>query len=698
MIVGGTTMRTRLLPRSHEPWKPHAYQTKAVNFLLNRGSAILFLDPGLGKTSIVLEAFSILLEEKRAKRMLVVAPKRVCELVWRQEGQKWSQFRHLKFEFLHGRKKDDLIKSDADVFLINPEGINWLATKTWGKRFPFDTVVIDELTRFKNAQAVRHKALLPRLSNVARRWGLTGTPVPNGYMDLFGQLLIIDDGVALGKYFTHFRNKYFESGYTGFDWVLRQGSRAAIEAAIKPYVLRMKAEDYIDMPDVVENIIKIQMSPKGRKAYEKMRKDTIVELAGERVVAANAAGVYSKLKQMANGAVYVTDEFDDSVRKVLPVHDDKIEALKDLVEELQGTPLLIGYEFNHDLDRIRAALGDIPHLGKGVTGAQAQYLERKWNRNEIPVMAAHPASAGHGLNFQGGSAHHLAWFSVTWDYELYDQFLRRLRRQGNMSARIFNHIFVVENTMDEKVLVSRDEKSMTQGTLLDALNDVIYREGESPAPVQGALGKEDNVVRKLSRRSKPRAEEPAEVEEVEEDEIEEEEAPRRTRRSKRPSRRSRAEEPVDEEEEEDETEEEEQPKPRRSSRSASKRKLRGKAAAEEDEADDDGEDDDDSPLPQKGKRAFSKAVQDALDGDEEDEDEVAEEAPKPKRRSKKAAPAKKTVGAGAGGLEDAIDVLLEKLADHRNLSANQFGAITSAMSNLKYGMEEPGQVGVGSLR
>lgn len=652
MMQGGTTAKMRRVKPSYELWKPHMYQEKATDFLCERGSAALFLDPGLGKTSITLNAFCRLQDAGRVKQpMLVVAPLRVCQLVWEQEGQRWEQFRHLTFTLLHGPRKKAKLQEKSDVFLINPEGVPWLVDQFWGKRLPFSVVTIDELTRFKNSQALRHKKLHPKLAKVQYRWGLTGTPIPNGYMDLFGQMKLLDDGASLGRWFSHFRNKYFDKDFSGFTYTLRRGATKAIEEAIRPYVLRMSAEDYLEMPRLIPDIRPVVMPPAARKTYEKMKRDMVVDLEGQKIEGSNAAAVYSKLKQMGNGAVYHGDGFMEP-KKTIHIHDAKIEAMQELVDELAGTPLLIGYEFNHDLVRLRKALGDPPYLGKGVSGKKAQEIENAWNKGELPILLAHPASAGHGLNLQKGNACHLAWFSMTWDYELYDQFIRRIMRQGNKSMRIFNHVFIVENSIDIK---SRDvikQKGLKQHAFFDALNTEIYQDGKvGTSPDEAILENEDTtMVRKLSRRSKRKVED-----QVEDDQLEGEE----------------------------EEEQEEQPKrvSRRGASSGTKRKLRGKAVEEEEEEEEEQEEGEEEPVSKRARSNFSKAVQKRLSKDEEageeeseegeEEEEQPEEKPVSKRRgvrkSSKSTTTRKAVvedepeEEGGGGIELDYDLLAEAL-------------------------------------
>ncbi len=476
---------------------------KAVEHLATRMSAGLALDPGLRKTSITLAAFCRLKEQKMVRRMLVIAPLRVCRTVWRQEGVKWTEFNHLRFSLLHGAKKLERLKEDADIYLINPEGVAWLAKLYFGRSLPFDIVTIDELTKFKNHAAERSKALRPRLKGVARRWGLTGSLAPNGFMDVFGQQLMLDDGAALGKYITHYRDQYFQVDYNGFDYTLMPGAEKRIIARIAPYWLQMSADDYLELPPLVQDVRLLEMEPAARSAYSKMKKDMLAELPEGVVTAANAAATYSKLSQMANGACYITDDLGTQ-RTVANLHDTKLDALEELVEELNGQPLLVAYEFNHDLERLRARFGaGLPHLGKGTTEKQeADYIAR-WNRNELPILACHPASAGHGLNLQEGNAAHVCWFSPTWDLELYDQFIRRVRRSGNVAQRIFNHILAVRDTIDELKLTALSDKDTTQSRLLRGLNAEILRDAETQAAGNVAVRKEPTMsaVAKLSRQS-----------------------------------------------------------------------------------------------------------------------------------------------------------------------------------------------------
>jgi len=496
------TASTRRVPPSHQPWEPWDYQRRAVEFLTQQNSAALFLDPGLGKTAITLAAFAALSSASAVPlRMLVVAPLRVVQTVWQQEAKKWSQFRHLRFSVLHGPHKKERLKDDADVWLINPEGCQWLANEFFGRSLPFDTVVIDELTKFKNPKAVRSKSLRPRLKTVRRRWGLTGTPIPNGYLDLFGQFLMIDDGAALGKYITHYRDSYFQPDFNGFDYVLQPGAAKRIENRIAPYVLRMSAEDYLDLPPLVDDVRYVDLEPAARAAYSQMKKQMLATLPEGVVTGANAAAVYSKLKQMANGAVYMNDSPAQGQNRIVSnLHDTKLDALEELVEELCGQPLLVAYEFNHDLERLLQRFPGTPYIGAGVSGKKTQEIIDDWNAGNTTILLAHPASAGHGLNLQGSGASHIGWLGPIWDLELYEQFIQRVYRQGNKSKRVVNHIFVARSTIDELVMCSLKDKSTTQERLLKNLTTEILRDADSPAGALPAIKESTTMeARKLSR-------------------------------------------------------------------------------------------------------------------------------------------------------------------------------------------------------
>lgn len=448
----------------------HEYQRSGAAHLWNSsatgGVAALWLDPGYGKTMIVLHAFKALYDAGIVKNMLIVAPLRVAQTVWAQEVEEWATLQGLVACRLHGTKKEKwLERRDVNIWIINYEGIPWFAKKCKDGFFDrLDVVVFDEVRRMKNAQGKRFKAARPITALAKYKWGLTGTPASNGLMDLFGQFLILDDGLALGKYITKYRAAYFEQGYDGFTYIPRPGSQDMIEERIQPYIYR--ADGFLDLPEFVNDIRRVPLPAGAMKKYKDLKRDLILEIQedGDKITAANAAVLVGKLKQMANGRVY------DEDRKIIELHSAKKEALEDLIEELGDEQLLIAYEYNHDLTQLREILGeDVPYMGAGVNEKTAMDNVDRWNSGEIKVMCAHPASAGHGLNLQKGNAHHILWWGPTVDLDHYIQFNRRLLRQGNKASHVVVHTFVAEGTVDESVIVTREVKDGLQSGLLSAL-------------------------------------------------------------------------------------------------------------------------------------------------------------------------------------------------------------------------------------
>ena len=449
----------------------------------------LLLDPGLGKTAITLAAFKVLQATEVVRRMLVVAPLRVCESTWPEEVEKWTDFTGLKTVVLHGRKKEKLLESDADIFLINPEGIEWLVQrkkhlKKWRSEREFpggwpEMLVIDESTRFKHYDTNRFKALKMVLGEFDRRYILTGTPAPNGYEDLWGQYYMLDQGDRLEEFITRFRMKFFIPSYDGFGWQIRDDSAMeAIQERISDITLRLDAEDYLDLPALIHKNIYVDLPIDARRTYDELEKEFLLELREGEVTAVNAGVLTSKLRQVANGRVYLDVEGDimalegDAVpkkhREVAIIHDAKVRAVRELVDELNGQPLLIAYEFRHDLDAIRKEFGkDLPVLGAGTSATKGKKICQAWNRGEVPILLAHPASAGWGLNLQDGG-HHMCWFAETWNLEHFTQLVGRQWRQGQRFPVFVYHV-VAKHTIDATIVQAREEKDVTQKTLLDTL-------------------------------------------------------------------------------------------------------------------------------------------------------------------------------------------------------------------------------------
>lgn len=483
------TAQQKLFAVSQEDWRPHAYQKKAVKFLLEHACSALFLDPGLGKSSITLAALSILFKKKLASKVLVIAPLRVCYNVWPAEVEKWTDFSHLKVVVLHGDNKDELLKSDADIFVINPEGLDWLLkpekvkSKTGKttpavdvrrfKKFGFDTLVIDELTKFKNYSSIRFKMLTQVHTTFGRRFGLTGSPAANGLLDLFGQCYILDEGRSLGQYITHFRNKYFDTP-NKFVYTLKHGAADEIYKAVEPLALRMAAEDYLEMPELIVNNIYVDMPDKAWKVYFDLEDDLFTAIDDKAIVASNSGVALGKLRQVVGGAIFedkeVTEEgfkINTGKRKFIELHDAKLDALEDLVEELQGEPILIAYEFHHERDRLRKRFPKAV-FAADYSAKDFKKIEDAWNAGEIPMLCGNAVSISHGLNMQK-SGKHVAWYTTTFDYEVYDQFIRRLRRQGSVNKRIWVHHLLVKGTVDMMVYGLIKAKAKGQKALFEAI-------------------------------------------------------------------------------------------------------------------------------------------------------------------------------------------------------------------------------------
>jgi SNF2 family DNA or RNA helicase len=439
----------------------HPYQWRGHEEILNKSHCGLFLDMGLGKTVTTLTAISDLIYERlEVDRVLVVAPKRVAESVWIQEAQKWEHLRHLRFSLITGSasKRQTALKKDADVYLVSRDNIAWLCGLFGGSKLPFDMLVIDELSSFKNHASVRFKALKLVQSSFSRIVGLTGTPAPNGLIDLWAQIWLLDRGERLGKTITAYRESFFNRAYSGFGYDIRSGSSEDIHQRIGDIVVSMKAEDYLDLPKRITNIVRIGMSDELKRQYKEFEREKVLELfeAGETITAANAAALTNKLLQFANGAVY------DSQKEVHHVHDLKLEALEDIVEAAQGAPILVAWAYKSDADRIER---HFKKLKPRRLGGDADVLD--WNAGKIPMMLMHPASGGHGLNLQKGG-HIVVWFGNTWSLELVEQFNARVDRQGQTKTPII-YILAIAGTMDERVIDVVDGKSETQSHLMDAV-------------------------------------------------------------------------------------------------------------------------------------------------------------------------------------------------------------------------------------
>lgn len=446
-------------------YKAHEYQEYATKFIEENEESAVFLECGLGKSVITLTAIKNLMARGEVSRVLVVAPLRVGKTTWPEEIGKWDHLAGLTYAVAIGSVAERLsaVKAQADITIINRENVEWLIDKS-GMPFDYDMLVIDELSSFKSFKAKRFKALLKVRPQITRVVGLTGTPSSNGLMDLWAEFRLLDLGERLGRYITRYRLAYFtpdkRNAQVVFSYKPLPGAEERIYDKIDDITISMRASDYLKLPSLVMNTVVVEMGDKEKEIYDNLCDDMVVSLGDNEIDAVNAASLSNKLLQMANGAVYGEEQ---SVHRI---HDEKLNALEDLIESANGKPVLVAYWFKHDLARIKAKF---PFVREIKTDADI----RAWNRGEIEVGIIHPASAGHGLNLQtGGST--LIWFGLTWSLELYQQTNARLYRQGQKNTVVIHHI-VTKGTIDERVLKALEKKEKTQNSLIDAVKAELRR-------------------------------------------------------------------------------------------------------------------------------------------------------------------------------------------------------------------------------
>ena len=446
-------------------YKPHDYQKYATEFIVTHPVAAVILQMGLGKTVCTLDAINQLMYDSfEIRKVLVIAPLRVAKVTWSDEICKWSNLSHLRYSIAVGTEKERVaaLNADADIYIINRENVQWLVEKS-GVPFEYDMVVIDELSSFKNWNSKRFKAFMKVRPRVKRVVGLTGTPSPNGMMDLFAQFKCLDMGARLGRFITQYRNCYFVpdrmNGQIVYSYRLRPGAEKQIYDKISDITISMKALDHLKMPELIENRYPVYMDEKEAAMYDELRSDLILPYKeDEAITAANAAALSGKLCQMANGAVY--SEGGDTVH----IHDRKLEALEDIIEAAQG-PILLCYWFKHDLERIEKKLQELKVSFDRITTEDSI---RKWNAGKLDVGLIHPASAGHGLNLQE-SGNVIVWFGLTWSLELYQQTNARLWRQGQKSKTVVVQHIVTAGTIDEDILDALTSKDASQNRLINAV-------------------------------------------------------------------------------------------------------------------------------------------------------------------------------------------------------------------------------------
>ena len=438
---------------------PHDYQQYATEYIKSHPVAAVLLDMGLGKTAISLTALlDLLFDSFEAHRILVIAPLRVARDTWPAEIEKWDHLNMLTYSVAVGTEKDRkaALMRDADIYIINRENVQWLVEQS-GIPFTFDTVIVDELSSFKNHQSKRFKALMKVRPRIKRIVGLTGTPSANGLMDLWAEYKVLDMGQRLGRFIGMYRNNYFRpdkrNGQIIYSYKLLPGADKAIYKQISDITISMKATDHLKMPELVMNTHTVELSDDEREHYDELKQTLVLQLPEKEITVANAAALTGKLLQMANGAIY--DDDGDHIH----IHDRKLDALEDLIEGANGKPVLVAYWFKHDLERIKSRFK--------VREMKSSSDIREWNTGKIPVAVIHPASAGHGLNLQtGGST--LIWFGLTWSLELYQQTNARLWRQGQQDTVVIHHI-ITDDTVDGRVLKALQSKEKIQDSLIAAV-------------------------------------------------------------------------------------------------------------------------------------------------------------------------------------------------------------------------------------
>lgn len=457
----------------------HNYQLACVQHIINTPFCGVFLEMGLGKTVSTLTAInSLMYDYCEVSSVLIIAPKRVAESVWQEEAEKWEHLRHLTFSKIIGtqHQRVEALKTKANIYIISRDNVSWLCALYGGSKLPFDMIVIDELSSFKSYKSQRFKSLKATQPYFKRFVGLTGTPAPNGLIDLWPQIYLMDRGVRLGKTISAYRNTFFRPGKTNgnvvYSYDLLSGSEELIHKRIDDICISMKANDYLEMPFRTDNYIKLNLPKELLDKYNEFEKEKILEMfqlqkesaedesSQIEINAVNAAALSNKLLQFANGAIY------DENRNVYEIHKIKLEALKEIIEDANGKSVLVAWTFQHDRDRILEYI-------KSYKPRELKHPQDiiDWNNGKIQVMLAHPASAGHGLNLQtGGSI--IVWYGQTWSLELYQQFNARLYRQGQQNHVIIHHL-IMHNTHDEDVISALKQKDKKQNSLMDSIKAKI---------------------------------------------------------------------------------------------------------------------------------------------------------------------------------------------------------------------------------
>lgn len=446
-------------------YNPHNYQSYATEFIESHNESAILLSMGLGKTIITLTAINdLLFDSFDVRKVLIIAPLRVAKTTWKDEIQKWEHLSLLQYSIVVGTEQERLaaLKTKADIYIINRENVQWLVEES-GCDFTFDMIVIDELSSFKNGKSKRFQSLMKVRPLAKRIVGLTGTPASNGLMDLWSEYKLLDYGKRLGRFITHYRNNYFtpdrRNGAIVYSYKPLPFAEEVIYDKISNITISMTSTDYLQMPDLIKNEVRVEMSEDELAKYKELQEELVLSLGDEDISASSAGVLSNKLSQMANGAIYNEDHIP------VEIHERKLDALEDLIEQAYGRPVLVAYWFKHDLERITKRLKE---LGIPYEEIKTESAIRRWNEGKVQVGLIHPASAGHGLNLQNGGST-LIWFGLTWSLELYEQTNARLYRQGQKSDTVVIEHIITKGTIDEEILKALERKDCVQTSLINAV-------------------------------------------------------------------------------------------------------------------------------------------------------------------------------------------------------------------------------------
>jgi len=443
-------------------WKPHGYQERGIEWLVQRISGALFLAPGMGKTSIALAAIKFLQKEGLARRILILAPLTVCVTTWISEPQKWRQFQDLKVGLAHGTNKQQVLRDPKyDIVVMNYDGLAW-AAPVLAKGHTFGVLICDEITKLKHTSSKRFKLIKPLLPSFTFKWGLTASPTANGLIDLFGQVYVLDMGHRLGRYITHFRAKYFhQEPWDQYRYFITPEKADLLTSQLTDLAMYMDPKDYLVLPGLLDVVRPVKL--KGMADYKFLRDEFILKVQNTTITAVNAGVLTNKLRQFTGGALYIEEQ------QYKEVGTDKLDALVELVEELNGEPLIVAYEFNHEAERLLKTFPTARAIRGGMSTKEIQSIVADWSAGEIPVLLIQPQAGAHGINLQaGGSA--ICWYSLTYNLENYQQLIARIYRQGQKSI-VRNYLLVAQGTVDEALVQILSDKDATQERVFQTLKN-----------------------------------------------------------------------------------------------------------------------------------------------------------------------------------------------------------------------------------